>query len=71
MGVVLYAPCLALKIVTGLPVLGIILIGGAVGTIYTVMVKAQFINYLAYTGTRHKIYIEHIYILVQYAFIGT
>ena len=38
MGVVLYAPCLALKTVTGMPVIGIILMAGTVGTIYTVMV---------------------------------
>ena len=39
MGVVLYAPCLALHTITGLPVVGLILLGGIVTTIYTVMVS--------------------------------
>lgn len=40
MGVVLYAPCLALKTITGFKVTYIILVGGFVGTLYTVMVSA-------------------------------
>jgi len=39
MGVVLYAPCLALHTITNLSIISLILIGGVVGTIYTVMVK--------------------------------
>ena len=38
MGVVLYAPCLALHTITGIPVVALVLLGGIVATIYTVMV---------------------------------
>lgn len=41
MGVVLYAPCLAIKTMTGLPVLGVIVLGGVIGTFYTVLVSAD------------------------------
>ena len=39
LGVVLYAPCLALQTVTGLSIYGLVCIVGITGTIYTVMVK--------------------------------
>ncbi len=39
MGVVLYTPCLALKTVTGLPLLSLIVMGGVIGTFYTVLVS--------------------------------
>ena len=38
MGVVLYAPCLALHTITGIPVVDLVLLGGIVATFYTVMV---------------------------------
>ena len=39
MGVVLYAPCLALQTITDLPIFGLILLSGITGTVYTVMVS--------------------------------
>ena len=39
MGVVLYAPCLALETITGLPIFALILLSGITGTIYTVLVS--------------------------------
>ena len=39
LGVVLYAPCLALQTVTGLSIYGLVCIVGITGTIYTVMVQ--------------------------------
>ena len=42
MGVVLYTPCLALHTITAIPVVALILLGGSVATIYTVMVIISF-----------------------------
>ena len=39
MGVVLYAPCLALQTITDLPIFGLILLSGITGTVYTVLVS--------------------------------
>ena len=38
-GIVLYAPCLSLRTVTGLPLVGLVLMGGLIGTFYTVLVS--------------------------------
>ena len=40
-GAVLYAPCLALHTVTRLPLVGLVLVGGLIGTFYTVMVSRK------------------------------
>ena len=40
-GIVLYAPCLSLRTVTGLPLVGLVLMGGLIGTFYTVLVSVQ------------------------------
>ena len=38
-GIVLYAPCLSLRTVTGLPLVGLVLMGGLIATFYTVLVS--------------------------------
>ncbi len=45
MGVVLYAPCLALHTITGLSVVTLIMVGGVVVTIYTVLVRKSMLSF--------------------------
>ena len=59
MGVVLYAPCLALHTITGLPVVGLILLGGIVSTIYTVMVS-YFHSFSSTRVTRKNSHVTHL-----------
>ena len=37
-GIALYAPCLSLRTVTGLPLVGLVLMAGLIATFYTVLV---------------------------------
>ena len=52
LGVVLYTPSLALHTITGLPEVALILLGGIVVTIYTVMVI--FFDYPCQIFKKHK-----------------
>ena len=45
-GIVLYAPCLSLRTVTGLPLVGLVLMGGLIATFYTVLVRTEVSDYI-------------------------